>query len=240
MRLANLGGLAVRIVGGSDGSGGGDGPVVVLLHGFGAPADDLIPLGEVFAGPEATRFAFPGAPLTLPGLWGAGRAWWMIDLARFERVTGGRMEEVLQELGDEVPNGLSDAREQVIAMLDELESLLGVPGERTVLGGFSQGAMLACDVALRSRRPLAGLLLMSTVMVCRPEWLALLPRRAGLRVFQSHGTQDPLLPFALAAELRDAMVAAGLETDWVEFAGGHEIPQQVVSRASAFLARALR
>ncbi|HKE15912.1 MAG TPA: hypothetical protein VKB80_13640 [Kofleriaceae bacterium] len=235
MRLANLGGLAVRITGGSDGSGGGDGPVVVLMHGFGAGSDDLVPLADVFAAPDGTRFAFPGAPLALPGLWGAGRAWWMIDLARFERVTRGDVAE----LADDVPEGLADAREQVVAMLDGLESLLGVSGERVVLGGFSQGAMLACDVALRSRRPLGGLLLMSGVMLCRPEWLRLLPGRARLRVFQSHGSQDPLLPFALATELKDAMTAAGLAVDWLEFVGGHEIPPQVVSGASAFLARAL-
>jgi len=233
MRLANLGGLAVRIVGGSDGSGGGDGPVVVLLHGFGAPADDLLPLAEVLAPPGSIRFAFPGAPITLPGMWGAGRAWWMIDVGRFEQASRGG----LRELSDEVPAGLDEARAQVLAMLDELEPLLGVSGERVALGGFSQGAMLSCDVALRSRRPLAGLLLMSGVLLCRPQWLRLMPERAGLPVFQSHGSQDPLLPFELAAELRDAMTAAGLAVDWLEFPGGHEIPLEVVERASAFLRR---
>jgi phospholipase/carboxylesterase len=94
-------------------------------------------------------------------------------------------------------------------------------------------------VALRSRRPLAGLVVMSGVMLCRPEWLRLLLARAGLPVFQSHGLQDPMLPVVLATELRDAMKAAGLAVDWVEFSGGHEIPPQVVAGASAFLARTL-
>jgi phospholipase/carboxylesterase len=233
MRLVNLGGLAVRIVGGNDGSGGGDGPLAVLLHGFGAPADDLIPLAEVLAPPGSARFAFPGAPVALPGMWGGGRAWWMIDVGRFERVT----QDSMRELSDEVPAGLAEAREQVLAMLDELESLLGVPGERVALGGFSQGAMLACDVALRSRRALGGLMLMSGVMICRPEWLPLMPERAGLPVLQSHGRQDPLLPFELAAELRDAMRAAGLAVDWLEFDGGHEIPLEVVKRGVELLRR---
>jgi phospholipase/carboxylesterase len=99
--------------------------------------------------------------------------------------------------------------------------------------------MVACDVALRSKRPLAGLVVMSGVMLCRPEWLRLMPARAGLPVFQSHGRQDPMLPIALATELRDAMVAAGLQHEWVDFSGGHEIPPQVVAGASAFLARTL-
>ena len=235
MRVVSLGGLTVRLTGGDDGSGAGDGPVVVLLHGFGAPADDLIPLAGVLDGARRARFAFPAAPHALPGLWGSGRAWWMIDLARFERVTRGE----LHELADEVPAGLAEAREHVVAMLDELETLLGVPGERIALGGFSQGAMLACDVALRARRPLAGIVLMSGVMLCRSEWLRLLPERRGLRAFQSHGTQDPLLPFVLARELHDAMVAAGVDAEWVEFAGGHEIPPEVVAGAAAFLARVL-
>ncbi len=195
-----------------------------------------IPLAQVLAPRGSTgsiRFAFPGAPVALPGMWGGGRAWWMIDVGRFERVT----QDSLRELSDEVPAGLTEAREQVLAMLDELEPLLGVSGERVALGGFSQGAMLACDVAMRSRRQLAGLMLMSGVMICRPEWLPLMPERAGMPVLQSHGRQDPLLPFELAAELRDAMRDAGLAVDWLEFAGGHEIPLEVVERGSQFLGR---
>ncbi|HWM88063.1 MAG TPA: hypothetical protein VNO33_19555 [Kofleriaceae bacterium] len=234
MRVVNLGGLAVRITGGDDGSGGGDGPVVVLLHGFGAPADDLIPLGGVLGAPGSRiRFAFPAAPLTLPGMWGAGRAWWMIDISRFERVASGD----IRQLSDEVPEGMAEASERVAAMLDELGPLLGA--DRIALGGFSQGAMLACDVALRNRRPLAGLVLMSGMLLCRAEWLPLMAERRGLPVFQSHGIQDPLLPFVLAGDLRDAMRAAGLDVDWIEFPGGHEIPPQVLAGASGFLARVL-
>ncbi|HTE49577.1 MAG TPA: hypothetical protein VK698_01805 [Kofleriaceae bacterium] len=235
MRVAKLGGLSVRLSGGDDGSGSGDGPVVVLLHGFGAPGDDLVPLAGALDAPPGTRFAFPAAPTALPGQWGAGRAWWMVDASRFERVARGD----IAGLADEVPPGLAGAREGVIAMLDALAAELGVPDERIVLGGFSQGAMLSCDVALRTGRQLAGLVLMSGTMLCRPEWLALLPRRASLRVFQSHGTQDPMLPFELARELRDEMTRAGIPVDWIEFGGGHEIPRQALVGASVFLGRVL-
>lgn len=235
MRVAKLGGLSVRLTGGVNGSGDGDGPVVVLLHGFGAPADDLVPLAEVLSAPPGTRFAFPGAPGALPPMWGPGRAWWMIDPSRFERVARGEIDG----MADEVPPELGAARDAVLAMLDALEGELGAAAETTVLGGFSQGAMLACDVALRTGRPLAGLVLMSGTFLCRPEWLRLLPERTGLRVFQSHGTQDPLLPFSLARELREAMNTAGIPVDFVEFRGGHEIPGQVVAGASAFLGRVL-
>lgn len=236
VRLVQLGGLDVRITGGTDGSGGGDGPVVVLMHGFGAPADDLIPLGDVLAAPAGTRFVFPGAPHALPGMWPGARAWWMIDLDRYARAisSGG-----LRELAEAVPPGMAEARAAVEAMLDALQGELQVAGSRMVLGGFSQGSMLALDLAMRSDRPLAGLVLMSSTFQCRTAWIEGMARRAGLPVFQSHGHADPILPFALAVDLRDQMRAAGLEVDWVEFPGGHEIPPPVVRGASAFLARAL-
>ena len=243
MRTANLGGLTVRLTGGSDGSGGGDGPLVVLLHGFGAPGDDLVPLADVYAraiGQGATargpvRFAFPAAPLSLD-LWPGARAWWMIDLVRYEAAL--RSGEA-RDLADDVPDGLAPARERVLAMLDALEAELGVAGGRVVLGGFSQGAMLSCDVALRSDRTLAGLVLLSGTYLCRPEWAPLMPARAGLPVFQSHGQHDPLLPFGLADELSRALAGAGLAVDFLPFPGGHEIPPPVIARSAAFLTRVL-
>lgn len=230
-----MGGLEVRLVGGSDGRGGGDGPLVVLMHGFGAPVDDLVPLAGMFEVPPATRFAFPGAPLALE-LWAGARAWWMIDLARYEAVwTGGD----LRPLTEDEPPGLAEARARIDAMLDELQGELAVAGSRIALGGFSQGAMLACDVALRSDRPLAGLVLLSGSFLCRSIWTRRLAARQGLPVFQSHGRSDPLLPFVIAEDLRDNLRAGGLEVDWVPFAGGHEIPPPVLAGASSFLSRVL-
>lgn len=235
MRTASFGGLAVRLVGGSDGRGGGDGPLVVLMHGFGAPADDLVPLAGLMRVPDGTRFAFPAAPIALE-LWAGARAWWMIDLARYEAVwTGGD----LTRLSEDEPPGLDDARARIDAMLDELQGELAVAGSRIALGGFSQGAMLACDVALRSERPLGGLVLLSGTFLCRSIWSKRMPAHRDLPVFQSHGQSDPLLPFSLAEDLKGALSAAGLSVDWLPFAGGHEIPPPVLAGLSAFLSRIL-
>ncbi|HWN70362.1 MAG TPA: hypothetical protein VNM90_22130, partial [Haliangium sp.] len=142
MRLERFGDLDVRIIGGTDGRGGGNGPVVVLLHGFGAPGSDLVPLGQAMAAPEGTRFVFPAAPLVLPAFFGESRAWWMIDMARLERVVAlGQQPSFARE----VPQGLGDARAKLLTMIHVMRARLDATASPLALGGFSQGAMLACD-----------------------------------------------------------------------------------------------
>jgi phospholipase/carboxylesterase len=230
MKVEQLGGLKVRLTGGTDGRGGGDGPVVVLLHGWGAPGDDLVPLGQEIDAPHGTRYVFPEAPLPLQMGFGDSRGWWALDIERRQReIAAGRA----RDLSREVPKGLAEARAKMIALLDELERRFGA--KSVVLGGFSQGAMLACDVALRTDKPLAGLILLSGTLLAADEWTPLLPRRKGLRVFQSHGSADPLLPSFMAEQLRDLLKQGGLSVDWVGFRGGHEIPGVVLDRLSGFL-----
>jgi phospholipase/carboxylesterase len=112
---------------------------------------------------------------------------------------------------------------------------LGVSSEQVTLGGFSQGSMLACDVALRSSRPFAGLVLLSSTLLCADDWLPLMAARKGLPVLLSHGEADGILPYAAAVELRDAMQAAGLDVTWLSFRGGHELPSSVLDGLTAFL-----
>jgi phospholipase/carboxylesterase len=112
---------------------------------------------------------------------------------------------------------------------------LFVPSQSLVLGGFSQGAMLATDLVLHSDIPVAGLALLSGTLIAKQEWLTRLPTRQSLPVFQSHGINDPILAFAMAQQLRDHIQTAGLPVSWVEFQGGHEIPIQVLHGLSTFL-----
>lgn len=247
-----FGGLRVVLSGGTDGRGGGTGPLVVLLHGYGAPGRDLVPLSQVLPVPPGTRFAFPAAPLSLgPNLGPSfmqmfdSRAWWPIDIERFERALGGLggrpdlSSPAVSALMEDVPAGLAAARGKLVAALDAMERELAVPPGAIVLGGFSQGAMLSLDTALRTHRPLAGLLLLSGTMICKSEWLPRMAARAGLKVFQSHGQRDPLLPFFIAEALRDQLRQAGLAVEFCPFVGQHEIPQAVLRAASTFLKSAL-
>lgn len=131
MRLERLGGLQVRITGGTDGKGGGNGPVVVLLHGFGAPGDDLVSLGPALDAPSGTRFLFPEGPLSLSMGFGESRAWWMIDLEKLNRdLAAGRPRDASRE----TPKGLAEARERVVALLDELPRRLNADPKKIVLG----------------------------------------------------------------------------------------------------------
>jgi phospholipase/carboxylesterase len=234
MKLTRIADLDARIAGGTDGDGGGEGPVVILLHGFGAPGDDLVPLWRALGAPAGTRFVFPEAPVKLGREYGGGRAWWWIDLnERMLRRARGAGIDV-----NEVPEGLAGARAKVDAFTTEAIATLHPPPGKVVLGGFSQGAMLALDVALHTTHALAaiaGVVVLSGTHIAGQEWAARFDARRGLHVFMSHGHTDELLPFAVAEGLRDTLRASGIPVEWIAFRGGHSIPPNVVDGVSAFL-----
>ncbi len=232
MRHEQWAGLDVCITGGLDGQGSGQGPLVVLLHGFGAPGDDLVALWRYLKVPNEVRFLFPAAPLTLNMGFGEARAWWMLDM---ERIMRARAQGQWEELSHETPRGLPSARTQVQDLIALAVEQLSVPTQSLVLGGFSQGAMLSTDLILHSEIPLAGLALLSGTLIAKQTWLTRLPTRQGLPVFQSHGIDDPILAFSMAKRLRDHIQTAGLPVSWVEFQGGHEIPLPVLTGLSTFL-----
>jgi phospholipase/carboxylesterase len=221
----DLAGLTTRILGPADAA-----ITIVLLHGFGAPGDDLVTLSQVIDAP--VRFVFPEAPLELGGLYGDSRAWWLLDLARLEDEL---RRGIPRDRRDEIPDGLPAARAQLGRLLDQLQARYGVTPDRLVLGGFSQGSMLALDVALHRPTPPAGLVLMSCTLVAESEWQ---PRIGGLRgvpVLLSHGRADGLLPFGVAETLRDRLRTAGAAVEWLPFIGGHEISSEVLDATSRFL-----
>ena len=202
---------------------------VVLMHGYGAPGDDLVSLADALDAPAGTTFVFPEAPLVLSGPMmpslGDARAWWPIDIGRYERAI---RQGTLDDLIKDEPAGMSAARDALVGMLDALDKETTKAGTRLVLGGFSQGSMIATDIALRTKRPLAGLVILSGTLLAASEWLPGLPPRKGLPVFQSHGTADPILPFALAQLLHRSMSDAGLGVSFQQFEGGHGIPPTVM------------
>ena len=219
------GGLTVR----STGERRNPKQVVILLHGWGAPGDDLVPLGQMLQAP-GRLFLFPEAPLVSPG---GGRAWWHLDM---DRLLNMRERGQERDLPNEIPAGLAEARTKLLSVVAEAKRRTGLATSAIVLGGFSQGAMLATDVALALDETPAGLVALSGTLLAERVWqerLNNLP--AKFPAFVSHGHYDPILPFALAEALRDRLKAANLPVTWVPFPGAHEIPRDVLERLSMFL-----
>lgn len=233
---ARFGGLDATVLE-PGGEAGGPRWSVVLCHGYGAPGEDLVPIGHELLGvaPDLrarVRFVFPAAPLTLAQL-GAfgGRAWWHLDL---ERLMTSRDRSYFLE---EVPEGLARARRLLAALVEELCRATGSAPGRVILGGFSQGAMLATDLALRMEEPPAGLVVLSGSVIAREEWTRRAPSRAGLPVFQTHGRYDDILPFAPAEQLRALLEGAGLAVEFHPFDGPHTVDEGALEKLADWLER---
>lgn len=213
--------------------------IVVICHGFGAMGDDLVGLGPEFLRrrpelAEHVRFIFPEAPISLENLGMPGaRAWWHLDMEKLNAaIQGGEF----RNLRNDHPPDLATARGLLTGMLHAICSETGLPMSRVVLGGFSQGAMLSTDVALRLPEPPAELLVMSGSLLCEDEWTRLAKKRGPLSVFQSHGHQDPILPFEAAEWLRDLLTSAEATVEFLPFDGIHTVPAAAVARIADRLA----
>ena len=234
-------GLTVRSVGPPATADGAPTPVLasaILCHGFGAPATDLLGLaGELLRERPGlagkVRLHFPGGPLDLGplGLPG-GRAWWMLDQAR---VFMGSPAERVRHLRESHPATATAVREQFDAAVASLLAADGLTPERAVIGGFSQGAMLATDHVLRSDEEVGGLAVLSGALVAEDLWrprAAACPKR---RVFQTHGRTDQILPFATAELLRDLLTGAGHAVTFKPFPGGHTITHAAIAGVADLL-----
>lgn len=193
---------------------------VVFLHGYGADGEDLIGLAEPLAQylPD-TRFFAPNAPercVNNPMGW----QWFPIPW-----------------LDGSDPDAAAAAAGRAFAMLDAwLDDLLaqGIGPERTALVGFSQGTMMALQVALRRKVALAGVVGFSGRLL-RPETLAA-EIAARPPVLLVHGDEDPMVPFASLAEAAAALEAAGVETrTHVSRGVGHGIAPDGLGIALGFL-----
>lgn len=198
---------------------------VVCLHGYGADMRDLAPLAQELETKRPIAWLFPDAPEALD--WG-GRAWFPIDVAAFEEAqrTGTPRDLSLKE-----PEGLEWAREELQKFIAEA----GVPAERLVLMGFSQGAMLAVDLACHAEKAPAGVAILSGTLVDKASLAPLAEKQKGLPFFQSHGSVDPILGFAQARALEKILTNAGWRGQLQRFEGGHAIPSDILESLRKWL-----
>ena len=198
---------------------------VVLLHGYAMRPEDLEPFSHSLGIPAV--FYFPRGPREVAP---NARAWWPIDEERRSR----QLAAGPRDLHEEFPPGRLAARTTLCGFLDAIR------GQATelplILGGFSQGGMLACDTVLSERQPVSGLVLLSSSRIAFSEWLTHRETLAGLPVFISHGHNDNDLAFGAGEALRDFHVESRARVTWLPFEGGHEIPLVVWRALRRFLA----
>jgi phospholipase/carboxylesterase len=197
-------------------------PATVLwLHGLGADGNDFVPIvGEL--GVPWVRFVFPHAP-SRPVTINAGYvmpAWYDI-----------------QSLGRGGANvaHVAETRRQITALLDH-EAERGVPSERTVLAGFSQGAGIALYTGLRHPRRLAGILALSGYELL-PETLAaeVAPANRSTPILFCHGSYDDLVPASAGREAYEARLREGRPAEWREFPIAHEVSMPEIGTIGAWL-----
>jgi phospholipase/carboxylesterase len=191
--------------------------LLVLHHGRGTDEHDLLALGDVLDPERRLHAVLPRAPLRL----GASPGWhWYL----------------VPRVGHPDPESFHDARAQLATFHDELWRSTGIGPERTILGGFSMGAVMSYALALDADRPApAGVLAFSGFIPTVAGWQPSLGDRASLRVFIAHGRRDPVIGIEFAHRARETLSAAGLELDYHEFAGGHEIDPALIPPARAWL-----
>ncbi len=202
---------------------------IILFHGFGANCHDLFPLSQEVRVPAKTQWIFPNGPLEVeigPGFY--GRAWFPIDMKEHQlaQAQGRQVDYSTKSSARILP-----ARDRALKMLKALNR----PMDQVVLGGFSQGAMLALELTLSLPQPPRGVVLLSGTLIDQSSWAERAQRHPGLSFFQSHGTKDPVLPYSGAQGLEELLKSAQWQGNLVSFSGGHEIPFTVIKSLSQFL-----
>jgi phospholipase/carboxylesterase len=202
---------------------------IIWLHGLGADGSDFYGLVPELRleGHLAARFIFPDAPL-MPVTWNGGmvcRSWF--DIAG---------------IGPDAPEDAAGiaASTGILRLLVEREMARGIAPGRIVTAGFSQGGAVALHAGLRAAVPLAGVLALST-------WLPLAERLAAeitaagraTPIALYHGSQDPVVPHAVAAASHAALRAAGCTVEWRDYPMPHSLCAAEVEDIRAFLLRVL-
>ncbi len=197
---------------------------VIWLHGLGADGRDFLPIVEELAlAPHQVRFVFPHAPVRPVTLNGGlpMRAWF--DVVSLQRDSG-------EDLA-----GIKASAAAVNALITR-EAARGIPAERVVLGGFSQGGAIALYCGTRQPVPLAGIVGLSTYLPGARQLAAeLVPANLKVPVFMAHGEQDPVVAAGWGELSRDALAAAGFSISWHSYVMPHTVCEQEIADLGGWL-----
>ncbi len=202
---------------------------VIWLHGLGADGHDFEPIVPeiVRPGERAWRFVFPNAPVRPVTINGgmAMRAWYDLkglDRRAAEDVAGFRDTDVLVR--------------QLIAK----EVARGIPTNRVVLAGFSQGGAVSLYTAPRYPDKLAGVLALSCYLPRESAFLAeRAPANDATPIFMAHGRADTVLTMSLGTQSRDFLKAQGYAVEWHDYPMAHAVCAAEIADIRQFLFRIL-
>ncbi|MEZ5570850.1 MAG: alpha/beta hydrolase-fold protein [Halioglobus sp.] len=196
--------------------------VVIWLHGLGADGHDFEPIVPQLRLPSSlpVRFVFPHAPEMAVTAFGGQRA-----RAWFDFNPSG---------GADLP-GLKKSASQIRDLIqNEIDN--GIPVERIVLAGFSQGGVMALHTGLYYPKPLAGILALSTFLA-ESENLAASKSAANAQVpiLMCHGQHDTVLPMSLGKASLLTLQQAGYAVEWREYPMAHEVCLEEIQDISRWL-----
>ncbi len=193
---------------------------LVLLHGRGADERDLIPFLDVLDPRRRLVGITPGGPLALP--------------------PGGRHWYVVPRVGFPDPRTFAESYALLCELVDAIPESLGVPYERIVLGGFSQGAVMSYALALGPGRPSpAALVALSAFVPTVEGWAPDLDGRAGLPVWIAHGRRDPVISVEFARSARELLTSAGLDVAYHESDAAHHVDPRSLEQLGEWVASAV-
>ena len=202
---------------------------VIWLHGLGADGNDFVPIVRELdlSGLPGIRFIFPHAR-TIPVTVNNGyvmRAWYDISNADLSR----REDE----------GGLRASQRDVEALIAR-EKARGIPANKIILAGFSQGCAMTLQTGLRHPEKLAGMLCLSGYLPLHAQ-VAHERTEASLAVpiFMAHGRQDHVVPFIRGEQSRDILKELGYTIDWHAYPMQHSLCFEEVQDISAWLKKVL-
>jgi phospholipase/carboxylesterase len=209
-------------------TGSGPRAAVIWLHGLGADGHDFEPIVPELRLPASlpVRFIFPNAPQR-PVTINMGMrmpAWYDIL-----QLGGGKEDEA----------GIRESQAQIEALITG-EMKRGIPRDKIVLAGFSQGGAIVLQTALRQREKLAGVMALSTYLpLARTLAAERTAESAALPIFMAHGRFDNMIGIDRAAQSRDALQALGYKIEWHEYPMPHSVCPEEIADIAAFLLRIL-
>jgi phospholipase/carboxylesterase len=195
--------------------------LLVLSHGRGTDENDLLGLANALDPERRLRVVSARGPLQVPG-W-PGYHWYLVPKVGY-------------------PDRASfDAARMALAELhDGLWEESGIGPERTVLAGFSMGAVMSHAMAWSAERPaVAGVLAFSGFVPTVAGWRPTFEDRTATRAFVAHGTQDPVIEVGFGRAARDLLLAGGIDVTYRESDVVHTIDPAVVPDAAEWLAGTL-